>query len=74
MKIEFLPPYSPDFNPIELCFSGLKAWLKRHRQEAEGAWADKKQPHLARLFLIQMALEVSREHAYGWFDKCGVLD
>ena len=25
--IRFLPPYSPDFNPIELAFSVLKAWL-----------------------------------------------
>lgn len=25
----FLPPYSPDFNPIELAFSKIKAFLKR---------------------------------------------
>lgn len=24
----FLPPYSPDFNPIGLAFSKLKAWLR----------------------------------------------
>src|SRR5256885_2867002 len=28
--VRFLPPYSPDFNPIELTFSVLKAWIKRH--------------------------------------------
>lgn len=28
--IRFLPPYSPDYNPIELTFSVLKAWMKRH--------------------------------------------
>lgn len=27
-KLLFLPPYSPDFNPIEMAFSKLKAWLK----------------------------------------------
>ncbi len=26
----FLPPYSPNFNPIEEFFSGLKSWMKRH--------------------------------------------
>jgi transposase len=26
----FLPPYSPQLNPIELGFSLLKRWLKRH--------------------------------------------
>ena len=25
----FLPPYSPDFNPIEMAFSKLKALLKK---------------------------------------------
>ena len=25
----FLPPYSPDFNPIEMAFSKLKAFLKK---------------------------------------------
>jgi transposase len=25
--VRFLPPYSLDFNPIELTFSVLKAWL-----------------------------------------------
>jgi transposase len=28
--VKFLPPYSPDFNPIELTFSVLKAWIKRN--------------------------------------------
>ena len=28
--LRFLPPYSPDFNPIELTFSLLKAWMRRH--------------------------------------------
>lgn len=27
----YLPPYSPDFNPIEEFFSVLKAWIKRNR-------------------------------------------
>jgi transposase len=28
--IHHLPPYSPDYNPIELTFSVLKAWMKRN--------------------------------------------
>ena len=28
--LEFLPPYSPDFNPIEAIFKDLKAWIKRN--------------------------------------------
>lgn len=33
--LEFLPPYSPDFNPIEQTFKTLKAWLKRNYYMAE---------------------------------------
>ncbi|EED17223.1 conserved hypothetical protein [Talaromyces stipitatus ATCC 10500] len=28
--IRYLPPYSPDYNPIELTFSVLKSWMKRN--------------------------------------------
>jgi transposase len=30
-SIQFLPPYSPDFNPIELAFAKLKAFLRAAR-------------------------------------------
>jgi transposase len=29
VELRFLPPYSPDFNPIEMAFSKFKAFLKR---------------------------------------------
>jgi hypothetical protein len=29
--LEYLLPYSPDFNPIEQLFNVLKSWIKRHR-------------------------------------------
>ena len=28
-ELRFLPPYSPDFNPIEMAFAKFKAFLKR---------------------------------------------
>ncbi|GET03069.1 homeodomain-like protein [Rhizophagus clarus] len=34
-KVVYLPPYSPDFNPIETAFSTLKAWFKRYRDFVE---------------------------------------
>ena len=30
VRCEFLPPYSPDYNPIELAFSWMKYYLRRH--------------------------------------------
>jgi transposase len=39
--ILYLPPYSPDFNPIEMVFSKLKALLKKaaHRT-VEALWSE----------------------------------
>ena len=28
-RLEFLPPYSPDFNPIEKCWSKIKTYLRK---------------------------------------------
>jgi hypothetical protein len=35
----FLPPYSPDFNSIELAFSTVKSWIKRNKDFME-TWPD----------------------------------
>ena len=33
--LQFLPSYSPDFNPIEQTFNVLKTWIKRHKALAD---------------------------------------
>ena len=39
-RLLFLPPYSPDFNPIELAFSKLKALLRKAvKRTVEGSWS-----------------------------------
>ncbi len=35
-RILFLPPYSPDFNPIELAFAKLKAKLRKAAERTVG--------------------------------------
>ena len=37
VHIEYLPPYSPDLYPIEITFALLKAWIRRHHEEAYDA-------------------------------------
>ena len=38
-ELRFLPPYSPDFNPIEMAFSKLKALLRKAEERTvEGLW------------------------------------
>jgi transposase len=38
-ELRYLPPYSPDLNPIEQAFSKLKAHLRKHKERSlEGLW------------------------------------
>jgi transposase len=45
-KLLFLPPYSPDFNPVEEAFSKIKALLRNARARSRGAY---EKPSLERL-------------------------
>lgn len=59
----FLPPYSPDLNPIELAFSKLKAHLKRiAARTIEDLWAAIGQ--ICDLFTEQECLNYFAEHGY----------
>jgi transposase len=61
-RLLFLPPYSPDFSPIELAFSKIKAHLRgveaRTQERLEAAIGEA-------LALITAA------DARGWFGHCG---
>ena len=38
-ELRFLPPYSPDFNPIEMAFAKLKALLRKAAERTvDGLW------------------------------------
>ncbi|HWA23551.1 MAG TPA: transposase, partial [Caulobacterales bacterium] len=38
-RLLYLPPYSPDFNPIEMAFSKLKALLRKAAERTvDGLW------------------------------------
>ena len=51
----YLPPYSPELNPIEMCWSLMKSWIRRWTPRAlerltatiEKAWARLTQEHCA---------------------------
>jgi transposase len=65
-RLIYLPPYSPDLNPIKKAFSFMKAWLQRHEKEAVN-------PQV-RPWLVHRALRaVTIEDAEGWFGNCGYL-
>lgn len=58
----YLPPYSPDLNPIELAWSKLKGLLRTARARSVGA--------LNTAIAIAMSM-ISPEDAAGWFRHCG---
>jgi transposase len=61
-KLIYLPPYSPDLNPIEKCWSKIKTYLRkakaRTREELEKA-------------LREVLLLITEADAQNWFKSCG---
>ncbi len=58
----FLPPYSPDFSPIEEAFSKIKALLRKAKARTRTALVE----------AIGRALgAVSAKDVRGWFGHCG---
>ena len=65
--LEYLPPYSPHFSPIEESFSVLKAWIRRNRTLAEPLKG------CFQLFLeIAVAKCNFKRTARGFFGACGI--
>lgn len=58
----FLPPYSPDFNPIEMLWSKFKSDLRRE--------APRSQEHLEEL-IWPLLSTVTPTHAHNWFQHAG---
>ena len=48
-ELRFLPPYSPDFNPIEMAFSKLKALLRGRGERTMGRSVEVRRPVAASL-------------------------
>lgn len=63
-KVRFLPPYSPDLNPIEKMWSKVKAYLRKVKaRTCEDLWQ-----------AIGSALKTVTAHdALQWFRSCGYI-
>jgi transposase len=64
VRIEYLPPYSQDYNPIEYSFNALKLWVKRNIGDLS-AFADFEA--FMRYGIEQVKSDID---ARGWFRKC----
>ena len=72
MRYEFLPPYSPDLNPIELAFSAIKAFIRRNREEFRSAMSDKDDIEVY-VLLNKAVWSITNEDVLGWFHHSGYL-
>lgn len=73
MRYEFLPPYSPDFNPIELSFSAMKARLRRWAAEVWEAMGEDDDSDVY-MILAKAVYDASESDIEGWFRHCGLLE
>ena len=58
----YLPPYSPDFNPIEQCWSKLKQALRS---------AKARSVHALQQAVAEAIPTISPNNAQAWFRHCG---
>ena len=61
-RLEFLPPYSPDFNPIELCWSKVKTALRTAKARTFEALL---------AALADAFASVNPDDIEAWFAHCG---
>ena len=61
-RVEFLPPYSPDLNPIEKMWSKVKAILRARAPRTSGGL------HKAIAYALR---QVTAEDARSFFESCG---
>ena len=73
MVIEYLSPYSPDFNPIELAFSAIKYEIRRKGQELWELMKNNNNTAAVVSMLLHLVWTVTPEDAQGWFKHCGYL-
>ena len=60
--LKFLPPYSPDLNPIELAWSKVKTHMR--------VWKPRTHTDLDLAF-VSGAADVTSQDAANWFKHCG---
>jgi transposase len=61
-QLIYLPPYSPDYSPIEHCWSKLKTWLRGMKARSRDALDQA---------LMKIIPRISNQDSRAWFAHCG---
>lgn len=73
MRYVFLPPYSPDYNPIELAFSAIKYRIRRDGDWMRLALQIDGDDTEVRAKLYEHVFATTESDARGWFRHCGYI-
>jgi transposase len=63
-SVLFLPAYSPEFNPIEECWSKLKAWIRKRAPRTVEALQEA---------ITEAIHQVTQSDSEGWFRHAGYM-
>lgn len=61
-ELWYLPPYSPDFNPVEKMWSKIKEWLRKLKARCTEELYNA---------IRQAMKDITAQNANGWFASCG---
>ena len=72
-RLLYLPPYSPDLNPIEEGFSVMKAWIQKNNDYvlSELAGEDRCDPY--KMLWEAVFKSMTSENIEGWYKDCGYV-
>ena len=65
-RVLYLPPYSPDYNPIETAFSTIKIWIRKNRDFMESCI----NPEFA---IMAACSQITSEMARSYFEKSNYI-
>jgi len=69
VHLVYLPPYSPDFNPIEEAFSKIKAWIRRNNDIF--TYGPDDEPHALIYDMLEAMDIITESDAIGYFIHAG---
>jgi hypothetical protein len=73
MRLRYLPPYSPDFNPIEQGFSAMKAWIRKNNDFVLGELTGEETCDPFAILWEAVFDSMTPENITGWYRDSGYV-
>ncbi|KAI0691761.1 hypothetical protein BC835DRAFT_1278886 [Cytidiella melzeri] len=73
MRLVYLLPYSPDFNPIEEGFSAMKSWIQANRDYIFGEVTSRDAFNPHHIIWNAVFATMTTENITGWYCDSGYI-